>query len=239
MFLLVILEIKSIYQDRNEHDREQAEARKEQLANFHTIANGINSSITASQSQFQVTMDRLQTAVKSSEEASTNTKPRALLTYLTISPTGQPRPPSAVIFPNKPFDINVMFTNSGSETAKRVTLDLQTYIDKPDDKPTQKKLVAIFNEWWSTTKHPPEVEEVQPRDQRLGTYKSLVFSPDDIRSLIDKSKTVYVLVRWTYFDSTGHWGTDTCFSYQSIYDDFQVWHPCSPAYNRQRYPIPK
>ncbi len=107
MFLLVILEIKSIYQDRNEHDREQAEAQKEQLANFHTIANGINSSITASQSQFQVTMDRLQTAVKSSEEASTNTKPRALLTYLTISPTGQPRPASAVIFPNKPFDINV------------------------------------------------------------------------------------------------------------------------------------
>jgi hypothetical protein len=109
VYLFVLLEIKSIYQDRNEHDREQVKARNEQLTNFGTIANGINASIAASQAQFQTTMDRLQTAVKSSEEASRNTAPHALITSLAMSPSGQVRPASAVIFPNQAFEINVVF----------------------------------------------------------------------------------------------------------------------------------
>ena len=37
MFALVLLEMKSIYQDRDVHDREQKTARKEQLDQFSKI----------------------------------------------------------------------------------------------------------------------------------------------------------------------------------------------------------
>jgi hypothetical protein len=74
VFALVGLEIRSIYLCRNAHDREEADAREQQLKSFHEIARGIDATITTSQSQFQATTDRLQAAVKSS------TKPHALVT---------------------------------------------------------------------------------------------------------------------------------------------------------------
>ncbi len=240
MFALVGLEIRSIHLDRNAHDREQADAREQQLKSFHEIASGIDATLTTSQSQFQATADRLQAAVKSNEEASKNAKPHALMTYITISPSGQIRPASAVIFPNQAFEINVQFTNSGSETAQHVLLDLQTYVAKPDDESTQDVILSAFNKWWSTSKHvAPAVDEVQPREQRFATFKSQVFSADDIKAVMDKSRTLYVLLRWTYSDSGGRWASDTCFGYQYVYQDFNVLHPCRSAYNRQRYPAPK
>lgn len=57
MFVLLLLEIKSVYQDRNEHDREQAEARAEQLRQFGKIADG-NATIVSSDQHFAQTMSR-------------------------------------------------------------------------------------------------------------------------------------------------------------------------------------
>jgi hypothetical protein len=51
MFALVLLKIKSIYQDRNAHDEAQAVTRKEQLNQFKMIADGINTSVQTSQRQ--------------------------------------------------------------------------------------------------------------------------------------------------------------------------------------------
>lgn len=45
MFVLLGLELKSIFQDRNEHDREQGAARAEELDHFERIAKGIGTSI--------------------------------------------------------------------------------------------------------------------------------------------------------------------------------------------------
>jgi hypothetical protein len=56
MLALVGLEIRSIYLDRDAHDREQAAARAEQLKQFSEIAKGIDTSITNSQKQFDATM---------------------------------------------------------------------------------------------------------------------------------------------------------------------------------------
>jgi hypothetical protein len=56
MFLLMLMEIKSIYQDRAHYDKEHADARKEELDRFDKIANGITTTITISQSQFNATM---------------------------------------------------------------------------------------------------------------------------------------------------------------------------------------
>lgn len=123
----------------------------------------------------------------------------------------------------------------------RVVLDLQTYLAKPDDDSSQKDLASRFNKWWKATKHTAAVVlEVQPRDQRVATFKSLVFSPDDIIALTNKSKTLYVLYRWVYSDSSDRWANDVCAGYQNVYQDgFTLMHPCRPEYNRQRYHFPK
>jgi hypothetical protein len=52
------LELKTVYQDRREHDEEQAKARSEQIAQFNRIADGIKETIDASQRQFEATMAR-------------------------------------------------------------------------------------------------------------------------------------------------------------------------------------
>jgi hypothetical protein len=58
MFSLMLLEMKSIYQDRAAHDKEQAVARATELEGFKKIAAGINTSISSSQQQFAATMSR-------------------------------------------------------------------------------------------------------------------------------------------------------------------------------------
>ena len=58
MFVLVLLEIKSIYQDRNEHEAQAAQDRTEQIEHFEKIASGIDATIANSDQQFQATMSR-------------------------------------------------------------------------------------------------------------------------------------------------------------------------------------
>ena len=57
MFLLLWLELRTLYLDRDEHDREQALARCQQLESFKKIANGIDTAISDSTAQFKATMD--------------------------------------------------------------------------------------------------------------------------------------------------------------------------------------
>lgn len=56
MFALLLLEIKSVYQDRNEHDEQQAKARALETESFKEIADGINGAIQQSDQHFQATM---------------------------------------------------------------------------------------------------------------------------------------------------------------------------------------
>jgi cell division protein FtsL len=58
MFVLMGLEIRSIYLDRKAHDIEQATARAEQLQHFKEIGDGIRQAIDDSQTQFNATMKR-------------------------------------------------------------------------------------------------------------------------------------------------------------------------------------
>ena len=60
MFALLLLELKTLYQDRREHDQEQAEARAEQLRQFGKIANGIAENLKAGEEEFKATTDQSQ-----------------------------------------------------------------------------------------------------------------------------------------------------------------------------------
>jgi hypothetical protein len=58
MFVLLLAELKSLYQDRGEHDREQSESRARSEASFQSIAGGIRESLAESERQFAATMAR-------------------------------------------------------------------------------------------------------------------------------------------------------------------------------------
>jgi hypothetical protein len=72
MTVLLLLEIKSVYQDRNEHDREQADARERETKSFEAIANGISSTIQQSQQHFDATMAKSDQLTKLSQEGLAN-----------------------------------------------------------------------------------------------------------------------------------------------------------------------
>jgi len=55
---LLFLELKSVYQDRNEHDQQQAEARERETKSFESIADGIEGAIQQSQTDFAATMQK-------------------------------------------------------------------------------------------------------------------------------------------------------------------------------------
>lgn len=54
-FALFFVEMKAIYKDREDHDREQSEARKRENDSFAIIASGIEGAITQSQKDFKAT----------------------------------------------------------------------------------------------------------------------------------------------------------------------------------------
>jgi len=58
LFALLLLELKSVYQDRNEHDQQQAEARERETTSFESIANRIEGAIQQSQTHFAATMQK-------------------------------------------------------------------------------------------------------------------------------------------------------------------------------------
>ena len=61
MFALLLLEIKSVYQDRSEHDEAERTARQRSEENFRTIANGVNATIATTEQQFEATMSEERT----------------------------------------------------------------------------------------------------------------------------------------------------------------------------------
>jgi hypothetical protein len=65
MSTLLVLELRSIVLDQRKHDKEQADARAEQLAEFDRIAHGIDMTIVNSQKQFQATTDHLEAIMQS------------------------------------------------------------------------------------------------------------------------------------------------------------------------------
>lgn len=57
---LCSVELRTIYEDRDQHEREQAAARAEQLEEFKKISAGINTTISVNKKHFDATMNKAQ-----------------------------------------------------------------------------------------------------------------------------------------------------------------------------------
>jgi hypothetical protein len=193
--------------------------------------------LTQSIDQGKETIRDLQTSLSATEQAIKNTQPYAYLYFQELVPQGAPGPtPGSINVQFSPaghIKYNVFWTNSGNDVAKDVVLDARTYVAKPDDVGTQKRLARNFDLWWSKTKHRKSPDS-QPREPSLSSFDSQEFTEKEVRDLSDHSETLNILLRWAYSDSTGHWTGDWCISYQDIRQDFRVSHPCA-AHNNHRY----
>lgn len=117
-FLLLLLEVKSVYQDRNEHDQQQFQARAEQLSQFAAIARNLDATIATSREHFDATMNRMGGILSKQE--------KSLLQ--TMGGTGYPfffpETPLPYAAADKPFPVRVWYFNYKNVPLVDVNVDI-------------------------------------------------------------------------------------------------------------------
>jgi hypothetical protein len=236
MFALVGLEIRSIYLDRDAHDKEQAMARAEQLKQFSEIAKGMNASIDNSQKQFDATMGRINTTLRTSELTLKNTQPYASLEFKKISGVLG----SNVIGLDRQAEFDMDFTNAGNDIATNLLYDAKAYVGKFDylrrlgDRKTEEEIANDFKKWWKNSKHPGDPLPIIPRAPAMNyRFKTSPFTKDEVIGLSDHTQTIYVLVRFTWSDRTGDWVNDDCFWFGDVSQNYDG-RPCE-VFKHYRY----
>jgi hypothetical protein len=153
MFVLLGLEIKSVYQDRNEHDKQQSEARDRETRSFESIANGIKGAIEESDRHFKVTSGALGQTI-------TNTRPQAYIIMETLKPTGLAKP---VVGATIPFEVD--YKDTGLDLAAGVVRVQTTFVAPFDDEASQVRIGKEFDKWWpSAIKQKKGVGGIRVRD---------------------------------------------------------------------------
>jgi hypothetical protein len=229
MFALVWLEIRSIYLDRNAHDREQAAARAEQLKQFGEIAKGIGATLDSSQKQFDATMARIETTMQTSEKTLRNTQPVAALEFRSMTVYG----PSLPIAVGRQLEFNISFTNVGNDSTRNSNYDARLYVRRLDDTEAQREIANDFDQWWGMSQHPGGAA-IRPNYPSFFSFRSLPLTENEVSGILNHSLTLYVLIRFTWTDRTGRWASDECFAFQDPTHDFEVGHPCA-IFTRDRY----
>jgi len=231
MFLLVGLEFRTLYLDRADHDQKEADARATQLKGFKEIGTGIEAAIQKSQQQFDETMTRIGTTLKTSEETLKNTQPIAALEFQGMSVYA----PSLPIAAGHQLEFNVSFTNIGNDTARGYNHETRLYVRRLDDPEAQREIANDFNQWWGMSQH-SDSATMRPNYPAFFSSKSLPLKEDEVSGVLNHSLTLYVLIRFTWTDRTGRWASDECFAFQDPTHDLVAGHPCT-IFTRHRYKV--
>ena len=224
---LTFLELRSIVL----YDSDQRQSQIEQNDRFKSIADGLEESLSQSQTQFKATMDELRPTLEASRRAAENTIPRADIQFTSVVPTA-------------PFNFvsgarlnwKVSFVNSGSATAQKWERAGRMYIGKPDDVEEQRRFGVDFDKWWNANHKrlcqdslPGCPAEIKPEEPNVFTFESDILAADDVVSVLSREKmrkTLYILVRFVWSDGTGTWANDVCLGYQDPPPNFVLLHPC-------------
>jgi hypothetical protein len=234
MILLVLLEIRTLYIDRNEHDAEESHARCEQIERFGQIATDIERSNQESERQFSATIEGIRDTLNAANTTLLQTQPHAEIAQLDFNFENPPTP-SDPFKTGTRYEIRLPFENAGNEMAhvrKRVA---RFFVDKPDDKAVQMQLAEDFSSYWRTATNASGALDVPPRTQAFWTEYAQVTN-EDVTKLSKGEDTLYVLRRIEYSDSTGTWWSDRCAHLQldkgMIF--IRVGHPCM-VFENARY----
>jgi ABC-type transport system involved in cytochrome bd biosynthesis fused ATPase/permease subunit len=103
---LLLLELHSISLDKAVHDKEQNDARNEQLRQFAAIAQGINDTSTRNQDNFDATMSSMRSLIATAQQTNKNTQPLANVRQYSLGLDAVPGVPFIVAATVKvPFDV--------------------------------------------------------------------------------------------------------------------------------------
>lgn len=226
MFVLLGLELRTLYRDRTEHDEEQTTARCQQLQSFQRIATSLDTAIAQSADQFRQTAQGLDATIKETKETIENTAPHADVRLDQFSSTAGPQSPVSLVF-NQPMITNVFYHNAGTDVATRLTVWVHYYIGKPDDLAAQLAIKKQFEKDWKENVKPSSFSSsLSPSTVPVFGSFAQTLTADDLRAL-KAGQTIYNVLRISYYDKTGHWFFDYCGGYQSPLQNMQIEHPCS------------
>jgi hypothetical protein len=232
MFTLVALEIRSIYLDQAEHDKQQADARAAQLEQFQKIAAGLNSSITESQRQFGITVAGLSSALQIGAATMGNTAPKASLVVKGL-----------FAFPDLSFPLsttrtlvfNLNIENQGGDMATKVHQEVRVYVRRPGNIEDQRLIYSDLKKGWETrSKGWPAINAFQAV---FSTVKFEPFTDKQITSLLSRTGALYYLVRLGWTDKTGTWIADSCHEFQDFPRDLTTIRLCEVG-NLPRAAVP-
>jgi hypothetical protein len=134
MLLLVWLEIRTLYLDRDEHDAEQNQARCEQIERFGNIAKGIEKSVQQSQQQYDSTIKHVDGVLNTTQKVGSLAKEN--LQAVTGGDSYAYIDPSYVVMPglplNAPFSVRIV--NAGGQMLTGVSASLAHVLKEGDPK---------------------------------------------------------------------------------------------------------
>jgi hypothetical protein len=167
-------------------------------------------------------MSRIGETLATSERTLRNTRPYAALEFDRMDPFL----PSFPIAADHQLEFNVVFTNSGIDTAKHLLHAAKIYVRRPDNIEDEKQIADDFNEQWKHSALPTESDDVRPHARTFFSFKSDPFTDTEVKGISDHTLTIYVLIRFGWQDKTGKWNGDECFSFQDPTHDLTVGHMC-------------
>lgn len=194
-----------------------------------TTASGIQGAIKQGQIQFNATMAGVNRTLQASQAAQRNTQPFADLELVGVAPSLQ----HIELTANGKIAFNIFYKNVGNDTATHVVIAARDYVGPLDNAAFQVKAGKEFDKRWTTG--PSNGWGVRPPDEtRFFTFNTHLFTQPELDSIVSRTNTIYMLIRWSYRDKTGHWTGDNCFAFQDPQHDLLVTHPCV-VYDDHRY----
>jgi hypothetical protein len=229
--VLLFVEAKAIRKDRAENEAKQERDRGQQKQSFIDIGEGIRAAIKQNQDHFDATTREMNDTLKTAEATLKNTTPYALLEFQEINPYV----PSFPMRAGGAVTFNISFINDGSETAQDTHYDAKLYVRRPESIDDQKEIAAEFDTWWSKSRH-RENKNIRIRFPMMFTINSPAFTEDEVKSINNKTSTLYFLTRFTWKDRTGNWVGDECFMFRDPTHDLVLGDICT-VHNNPRYRI--
>lgn len=207
----------------NRLPRERAER------NFARIAAGINQSIQEGQSQFGITTAGLRRSLETEQATLYNTVPRALLMVREMTP--EPMPLRIGV----PVTFTIRYENSGEDTAQDVRTLVMMYVRRLDNIDDENEMRADFEREWHRPSSQRPSEPAVPKAQLLFGFSSAPLTEDQLMSVRNRTKTLYMLTRLAWADRTGRWLSDACSGLVDPTRSFTFAHPCKTGV-KARYP---
>ncbi len=231
---LLIIELRSISNDRAESDKRALAERQTQDLAFKGVRDAQDADFKVTAGALSNAIDGIQSTLKAADVTLIQTRPHAAIRFDRIEFAGTK--PSE-IKAKTPYGFNYYYVNRGAQTATGITGLVQIYVAQADNKEVQIQLSRQFEEAWNLGTLRQKSPSILVPDTPVFGSIERTFTDEEILSLSPKG-TIYYLLRFEYSDETGRWRTDVCESLQrssATNINTNVFHTCS-VFQRFRYP---